>query len=99
MKNTKLYSILCYFTWVGWLIAFFLSSKEDSMARHHLNQALVLNILSTVGSILIRRGGLLAVIGEILDLGAFVLFIIGFIRAVKQSDEPLPLIGNVHLID
>ena len=97
-KNTKLFSIISYITWIGWLVAFFMSEKDDKLVRHHLNQALVINIIETVGTILIRLGGLFAVIGEIIDIAVLVFFIMGIVRAAKLSDEPLPLIGDFHLI-
>ena len=97
-KNTKLYSVLSYITWIGWAEALFLSEKDDRLLRHHLNQALVINILETVGSILIRFGGLFAVIGEIVDIAVLVFFFMGIVRAARLSDEPLPILGGIHLI-
>lgn len=97
-KNTKLFSVISYITWIGWLVALFLSEKDDKLVRHHLNQALVINIIETVGGILIRMGGIFAVIGEIVDIAVLVLFIMGISRAAKLSDEPLPVIGDIHLI-
>ncbi|MBR1457595.1 MAG: hypothetical protein IJ594_10625 [Oscillospiraceae bacterium] len=97
-KNTKLFSVISYITWIGWIAAFVLSEKDDKLVRHHLNQALVINIIETVGTFLTRMGGLFAVIGEIVDLAVLVFFIMGIVRAAKLSDEPLPLIGDIHLI-
>jgi len=97
-KHTKLYSILSYITWIGWLIALFLRDKEDAMVRHHLNQALILNLASLVAGFLTRIGGLLGTIGSIVSLAVFVLCIMGIVRAAKLSDEPLPLIGKYTLI-
>ena len=98
-KNTKALSVVSYITWIGWLAAYFVGGKDDRLVRHHLNQALVLNVIETVGSILIRAGGLLAVIGEILDIAVLVFFIMGIARAAKLSDEPLPFIGDIHILD
>lgn len=98
-KHTKLYSVICYITWIGWFAALLLSEKDDRMVRHHLNQALIINIIETAGSLLIRLGGVFAILGEIVDLAVFIFFIMGIVRAFKLSDEPLPLIGDFHLID
>ena len=98
-KNTKLYSVLSYITWIGWLIALFLRDKDDPMVKHHLNQGLVLNIIELLASFLITRGGTVAVVGEIVDLGVLVLCIMGIVRAVKLSNKPLPIIGTVNLIN
>ena len=98
-KNTKLYSVISYITWIGFLAAFFLSEKDDRMVRHHLNQALVINILETIGTIISRLGGVFGLLGSLIDLAILVFFIMGIVRAAKLSDEPLPLIGGFHLID
>ena len=97
-KNTKLFSVISYITWIGWIVAFVLSEKDDKLVRHHLNQALVINIIETVGTFLTRMGGLFAVIGEIVDIAVLVFLIMGIVRAAKLSDKPLPLIGDIHLI-
>ena len=98
-KNTKLYSVISYITWIGFLAAFFLSEKDDKMVRHHLNQALVINILETIGTFISRLGGVFGLLGSLIDLAILVFFIMGIVRAAKLSDEPLPLIGGFHLID
>lgn len=97
-KNSKLYSVISYITWIGWLVAYFLGEKDDRLVRHHLNQALVINIIETVGTLLTRLGGIFAIVGEIIDIAVLVFFIMGIVRAAKLSDEPLPLIGDIHLI-
>ncbi len=100
MKNhTKLYSVISYITWIGWFAALILSDKDDRLVRHHLNQALVINILETIGAFLIRLGGLFGLVGEIVDIAALFFFVMGIVRAFRLSDEPLPLIGGFHLID
>ncbi len=98
-KRTRLFSIISYITWLGWLIAFFCSEKDDKMVRHHLNQALVINLLETVGNLLSRLNGLFGLLGRIISLAVLVFFVIGIYRAYKLSDEPLPYIGNVHIVD
>ena len=98
-KNSKLYAIISYITWIGWIIALVASDKDDQMVRHHLNQALVINLLETAGTILTRIGGLFGVIGEIVDIVVLVFVIMGIVRAFKLSDAPLPLIGDIHLIN
>lgn len=97
-QNTKLYSVIAYITWIGFLAAFFLHDRNDRMVRHHLNQALVLNIVETVGGIIGRLGGPFGTIGGIIDLAVLILFIMGIVRAVNLSDEPLPLIGGIRLL-
>ena len=64
--------------------------------RRHLNQALVLNVIESLGALVSRLGGVFAVVGEIVDIAVLVLFIMGIVRAAKLSEEPLPLIGNLN---
>jgi len=97
-KNTKLFSVISYITWIGFLAALFLSEKDDRMVRHHLNQALVINILETIGTLISRLGGIFGLLGSLIDIAVLVFFIMGIVRAAKLSDEPLPLIGDFHLI-
>ena len=98
-KNTKLFSVISYITWIGFLAAFFLSEKDDIMVRHHLNQALVINLIETVGTVVSRLGGIFGLIGTIIDIAVLVFFVMGISRAAKLSDQPLPYIGDIHLID
>ena len=97
-KNTKLYSVISYITWIGFAIAFFCRDKDDQLVRRHLNQALVINLIGTATRILGRLGGVFKTITFVVDLAVLVLFIMGIVRACKLSDEPLPIIGDIQLI-
>ena len=98
-QNTKLCSVISYITWIGWFVALVIRDKRDELVRHHLNQALVLNIISIVSGFLAKRSiFLLSAAGSIISLGVFVFAIMGIIRAVNLSDEPLPLIGSIRLL-
>ncbi len=98
-KNSKLYSVISYITWIGFLIALVGRDKNDNLVWRHLNQALIINIISSIGSFLIRMGGLFYFTGEIIDLAAFILFVMGIVRAFKMSEEPLPIIGEITLLN
>ena len=100
-KHTKLYSVISYITWIGWLIALFARDKDDEMVKQHLNQGLVLNLVTLVTSIITRyvSNGVIASVCGIIDLAAFILCIMGIVRAVKLSDQPLPLVGGIKLIN
>ena len=98
-QNTKLFSVISYITWIGWFASYFLSSKDDRVVRQHLNQALVLNLLSTVGSFCSRIGGLFGTIGAIIGLVGLILSIMGIVRGAKGSGEPLPLIGDIRILN
>ena len=98
-KNTQLYAIISYLTWIGFLIALVSRDKSDNLVWRHLNQALVINIISSVGSFVVRFGGMFTLAGGLLNLAAFVFFILGIIRAIQMSEEPLPIIGEIILIN
>ena len=98
-KKDKTAAIICYlFTWIGWVIAFIIRNKDDALSLHHLNQALVLHIATTILNLIGRLGGVIAWIANIADIGLLVLVIMGIVRAAKGSDEPLPIIGNIKLL-
>lgn len=94
----KTVAIISYITWIGWIIAFCKRDKENAFCTQHINQALALNLASIVVSWLASRKGVVGTIGSILDLGILVLAIMGLVRAVKESAEPLPVIGEIKLI-
>ena len=95
-KNVRIYSVISYITWIGWIIAFVKHDKDDKIVRRHLNQALVLNVIETVSRGIDRIGGVFGTIGTVIDVACLVLFIMGIVRAAKQSDEPLPIIGDIN---
>ena len=69
------------------------------MVEHHLNQALVLNIIESISSFLLHRHGFFTgFAGSVIDMVCLVLFLMGIFRALKLSDEPLPLIGDIHIL-
>ena len=97
-KHSRLCSVICYITWIGWAIALALRDSEDPLAHRHINQALVLNIAEVIGRFLSRQHGLLQVLGGIVEIGVFILAVVGIIRALRMSDEPLPLVGKIDWI-
>ena len=94
--DKKVTGIVGYITWIGWLIAFLAGDKEG--AKFHLNQALVVNILSLIGSII----GVIPLIGGIVSavISIFVLvcWILGIVNAVKEEEKELPLIGSIRIL-
>ena len=97
-KNSKLWAIVSYITWIGFILAFLLRDKDDSLVHRHLNQALILNIAGTVGNLISRIGGIFGTIGTVIDIAILVLAIMGIVRAARGSEEPLPLVGDFTLI-
>ena len=97
-KHSRLWSVISYITWVGWVVALFARDKDDRLVRRHLNQALIINLVETAGRLIGRLGGIFRIISTVIDLVALVFFFMGIIRAAKMSDEPLPVIGEYELI-
>jgi uncharacterized membrane protein len=92
--NPKTAAVVCYLTFIGWLIAYFAIYKNNktSLAGYHLRQTLLLYILLVVTNISgywAQRGFLIA-----LDTVWFILWIWGFLIAVNEHQQPVPFIGD-----
>lgn len=65
----------------------------------HANQSLILLIISVAASLL---SGLIpvvgALIGTVVSIGVFVLWIMGIINAANGEMKPLPLIGEYKIL-
>lgn len=93
-NNTVLMSVLAY---LGILVFVpLLLAKENPVVKFHVKQGLVLFIIEAavwfVGSMMYI--GILYPILALVNLGCFVLAIIGIINAVKKQEKELPLVGD-----
>ncbi len=77
---------IAYFGLLGFLIAY-LTSTENKYVAYHCQQSLMLVICMIVVPI--------PVIGWIIGLGVFVLFIMGLLAGFGGKVQPLPVIGNL----
>ena len=92
-------AILAYlFSWIGWLIAMCIRDPGDAFTTQHLNQALILQIISTVGGFLTVIPVLGQIMAGIIGVVTLVMSILGIVRAATWSMEPLPFISNFRLI-
>ena len=96
-KHIKLYSIISYITWIGWIIAFVFGDRRDRVLKQHINQALALNIIGILVSTGNRIGGIIEYVAGLIALGALILTIMGIWRAAHLNDDPLPVIGNFRI--
>ncbi|MFP4423645.1 MAG: DUF4870 domain-containing protein [Candidatus Woesearchaeota archaeon] len=100
-EKSKLCAILSYFL-VG-IIWYFVDEemKKDKSAKFHAKQALFLLLVSLVISIAIGIlasapfiGWIIMFAGSLLQLGIFVLWMIGLIKAIQGENKPIPIIGE-----
>lgn len=95
----KTVAFISYLTWIGWIVAMVKRDRSSAFTTQHINQALILNLAGMIANLLVNRGGVLAVVGEVADVGVLILLIMGIARAVGESSIPLPIIGNWRLIE
>jgi uncharacterized membrane protein len=88
-STNTLMAILCYF-WILVLIPWLTDAKNDPFVKFHIKQGLVLLIANIICSFIIR----VPVIGWLLGIILFVLFVIGIINAATGKQTPLPIIGQ-----
>ncbi|MBS1566555.1 MAG: hypothetical protein JST39_19380, partial [Bacteroidetes bacterium] len=88
-------ALLCYLTWIGWIIAFILNStpgNSNSYTRFHLRQSFGLGLLVILVYLLFSFVGLDLVYFSIPSLLVFVVFfilwMIGFKSAMDEKEKP-----------
>ena len=98
--------IVAYLTWIGLIVAFLAEDRRNS--RFHLNQALVLSIISFLWTVVYRvvslvlgimtfglANGILGALNAVVCVVLLVLLILGLVNAVQGVEKPLPLIGGI----
>lgn len=94
--NKRATDIVCYFSIVGWLIAYFASANKDE-SKFQLNQTLTLAIAEIALQIL----GYVPIVKYfvwIADIALFVFWLIGFIGACKGEDKEIPVLGKIQIL-
>lgn len=97
-KNRNLIAAVSYITWVGFIAAFVMGDRSDRFTAHHLNQALVLDLIGVVAGVLAVIPILGTMVAGVVNIAVMVFDIMGAIGAYRGSMEPLPFIGDIHLI-
>lgn len=98
--------IVAYLTWIGLIVAFLAGDRRNS--RFHLNQALVLSIISFLWTVVYRvvslvlgimtfglANGILGALNAVVCVVLLVLLILGLVNAIQGVEKPLPLIGGI----
>lgn len=98
MNTNKIAAMAAYISWIGFLIAILIGDRSNRYVAHHLNQALVLNIISVLGGALTIVPILGGTAASIVSLAVFIFWIMGIISAYKEDTKPLPFIGDIHII-
>lgn len=98
MNTNKIAAIAGYISWIGFLIAIIIGDRTDGYLNHHLNQALVINILSIFGGALTIIPILGSTVSWIVSVAVLAFLILGIYRAATGSTKPLPIIGDIHII-
>ncbi len=93
--DKKVTGIVSYLTWIGWIVAFVAGDKQG--AKFHLNQSLVLMLASLVTGVLAWIPVVDKVVW-ILNIALFVLWVLGFIAAIKDEEKEIPLLGSIKLL-
>ncbi len=83
-RHSKLYAVISYITWIGFIIAMVGRDPSDPLVRRHLNQALIINIVETVSRVFSRIGGLFGSLGSLLDIACLILFFDGPLPRVQR---------------
>lgn len=96
--NKNIIAAVAYITWIGFLAAYVLGDKNDPFIRHHLNQALVIDLAGLIAGVFAVIPLLGAVIAGVVNIAGFVLDIMGAVSAYQGSRASLPFIGDIHII-
>ena len=93
VNQGKTIAIISYITFVGTIIAYFMNNtQKNSFASFHIRQIISLALFGLVNQIAIAKiNGTLAMVVAIL---LFVLWVIGFIGAVKGEEKSVPVVGD-----
>ena len=97
-ENRNLLAAVSYITWVGFIAGFVLGDRSDSFVRHHLNQALVINLVGIVGSVFAVIPVLGTAVAGLIHMAVVIYDIMGAAGAYDGRRVSLPFIGNIHLI-
>lgn len=96
--NKNIIAAVAYITWIGFLAAYVLGDKNDPFIRHHLNQALVIDLAGLIAGVFAVIPLIGALIAGVVNIAGFVLDIMGAVSAYQGSRASLPFIGDIHII-
>jgi len=86
--SKKMTGIVAYFSYIGFILAYMCGDREG--AKFHLNQALIIHLISLVG--------FLPYIRMIAMPITTILWVIGFIYATREEETEVPIVGSLRLL-
>lgn len=94
ISEGKTTAIISYLTWIGTVVAYIMnSSKKNHFASFHIRQMVGLGVCQLINWwIIYKFVGKMA--GGIIAFVLFVLWVIGFIGALKGEYKKVPLLGD-----
>lgn len=99
MNNRQnIIAAISYITWIGFIIAIVTGDRSDRFVAHHLNQALVIDIVSVVSGVLVVIPILGAMVAGVVNIAVFIFDIMGAIDAFRGGMIKLPFVSDIHLI-
>ncbi len=99
MNNRRNFiAAISYITWIGFLIAIVTGDRTDRFVAHHLNQALVIDLIGLVSGVLAVIPILGAMIAGVVNLAVMVVDVIGAIGAFRGDMVEFPYISDIHII-
>ena len=96
--NSRMIAVISYLTWIGWIAAVVLHNRGNGYEAQHINQALIINILSVLSGIVAVVPLLGHTLSAIAGAAVLVFTIMGIYRAVQWRNDPLPFIGDLRLM-
>ena len=96
--NRNIIAAVGYFTWIGFMIAFIMGDKNDPFVRHHLNQALVIDLAGMIAGVFAVIPLIGALIAGVVNIAGFVFDVMGAMSAYNGRTDSLPFIGDIHII-
>ena len=91
-------SLLCYwFSFIGWLIAYFASDNSNPYLRFHLNQSLYLWAIGLVLSMISDRfySSFIGILAGLASFALFILWLIAFVGSCKGQTKSAPLLDKI----
>ncbi len=92
--DPKVVGIVAYLTLIGWIVALIMNNPKSTFGSFHIRQSLGIMLLFLCSSVVTVIPFIGWIIGSAGILFGFVLWIIGFIGAVQQKSQPVPVLGE-----